>query len=78
MPSDAQGPPAWVVDRATEASDTYGAPFHEALEYELWLAREIYGWPLPARDPEREQRRERAVSHTRVLAPGRFVGGESA
>lgn len=75
MTDDTEGPPAWVVDRATEASNTYGAPFHEALEYELWLAREMFGTPLPARDPEREQRRERAVSHTRVLAPGRFVGG---
>lgn len=69
-------PPAWVVDRATEASNTYGAPFHEALEYELWLAREMFGSPPPERDPEREQRREQAVSHTRVLAPGRFVGGK--
>ncbi|UBF23459.1 hypothetical protein HRTV-28_gp21 [Halorubrum tailed virus 28] len=75
MTDDTQRPPAWVVDRATEASETFGVAFHEALEYELWLARETFGTPLPERDPEREQRREQAVSHTRVLAPGRFVGG---
>lgn len=75
MTTNEDTPPAWVVERATDASETYGAPFHEALQYELWLAREMFGTPLPDRDPEREQRRERAVSHTRVLAPGRFVGG---
>jgi hypothetical protein len=68
-------PPTWIVDRATEASETFGAPFHEALKMELNTAMSFYGWPLPERDPEREQRRERAVRHTRVLAPGRFVGG---
>ena len=76
MTDDTRGPPEWIIDRATETSEAIGVGFYEALEHELWLAREMYGWPLPERDPEREQRRERAVSHTRVLAPGRFVGGE--
>lgn len=64
----------WVIDRAKEKAERYDtdkwAAFLEATIAELeWY----YGWPLPERDPRREQNRRQAVENQRVLNPERFV-----
>lgn len=65
-------PPEWIVNKATETSETWGIPFHEALQMEINLAIQRFGMPLPAKDPVKEQKRQKAVEQSRVLDPERF------
>ena len=66
------GVPLWIVENSKETSETFGMPFHEALELELSMAIYFFGYPLPERDPVKEDKRKKAVANQRVLNPERL------
>lgn len=66
--------PQWCIDRAKRMAvaagdDGYWLNYLNIVAFEN---RMMYGESFPAKDPEKEARRQKATKHQRVISPERF------
>jgi len=66
--------PEWIQNCAEQ----HDLPTRVALRLEIGHCIDMYGLPLPEKDPVKEQRRIKACANVRVLNAERFVGANNA